>query len=51
MDSGCFGSNVCYREMLRKHQPRLNRRLMDRELGMDFKKLRRQNKLITQVNK
>ncbi|MCJ1356489.1 MAG: hypothetical protein MMC33_006484 [Icmadophila ericetorum] len=48
MDSGCFGSNVCYREMLRKHQPRLNRRLMDRELGMDFKKLRRQNKLITQ---
>lgn len=49
MDSGCFGSNEYYQEMLRKQQPRLSKRLMSRELEMDLKQRKRENRLIAQV--
>ena len=49
MDSGTFGSNEYYRDMLRKRKQRLSRRLMSRELGLDSVQDRRGNRLISQV--
>ena len=49
MDSGTFGSNEYYRDLLRKRKPRLATRLMERELGIDDPRLKRTNRLMSQV--
>jgi NADH/NAD ratio-sensing transcriptional regulator Rex len=50
MDSGLFGSNEYYQDILRQRKQRLGRKLMSRELGVDQSQLRRDNQLISQVN-
>ena len=49
MDSGTFGSNEYYHDLLRKRKPRLATRLMQRELGIDDSRLKRTNRLMSQV--
>ena len=49
MESGTFGSNEYYKDMLKKKKPGVARRLMDRELGINPGQTRRTNRLISQV--
>lgn len=49
MDSGTFGRNGFYEDILRRRSNRLARRLMSRELGSNKNQLLRSNLLISQV--
>ena len=49
MDSGTFGSNEIYQDVLKKQKPKLARRLMSRELGRDGTQSKRENRLMSQV--
>ena len=49
IDSGTFGSNEYYKDMLRRRKAKLGRRLLSRELGIDKDYSHRANKLISQV--
>jgi WD repeat-containing protein 23 len=48
MDSGIFGSNEYYRDILRKRNKRLSRRVLSRELGGDPAQMKRDNQLMSQ---
>lgn len=50
MDSGNFGSNEYYRDILIRKKQKLAMRIMSRELGRDAVQDRRGNKLLSQVN-
>lgn len=49
MDSGTFGRNEYYEDILRKRKNRLSRRLMSRELGANMDHPLRSNRLMSQV--
>ena len=49
MNTGTFGENEYYKDILRKRKPLLATRLMRRELGIDRYSSTRTNKLISQV--
>lgn len=49
MDSGIFGLNDNYQDVLRKRKKRLARILMNRELGLDAEQVKRGNQEIAQV--
>ena len=51
MDSGTFGSNEYYKDMLRRRKKKFSRRLLSRELGIDNDYSHRANKLISQVQR
>ena len=51
MDSGNFGSNEYYRDVLRRRKQKLASRVMSRELGLDSAHDKRGNKLLCQVSK
>lgn len=51
MDSGTFGRNEHYEDILRKRKNRLSRRLMSRELGTNVDNPLRSNRLISQVRR
>ncbi|MCJ1473444.1 hypothetical protein MMC13_002095 [Lambiella insularis] len=48
MNSGNFGFNECYRDILRRKKQKLGRRVLTRELGQDTAQDRRGNKLLSQ---
>ena len=50
MDSGLFGSNEYYRDVLRRKKQKLARKILSRELGLDIVQDRRGNKLLSQVS-
>ena len=49
MESGTFGLNDNYQDLLRKRKKRLARLLLNRELGLSAEQVRRGNQEITQV--
>ena len=49
MNSGIFGSNDYYQDLLKKRKPQLHRRLMARELGTHAALSKRDNRMIAQV--
>lgn len=49
MNTGTFGENEYYKDILRKRKPLLATRLMRRELGIDRYSSTRTNRLISQV--
>ena len=50
MNSGNFGSNEYYRDILRRKRQKLARRVMSRELGLDATQDKRGDRLISQVH-
>ena len=50
MESGVFGSNEYYQDVLKKRKTKLARRLMSRELGIKGDYSQRANALISQVS-
>ena len=51
MDSGNFGSNEYYQDILRRKKQKPSRRILSRELGLDAIQDRRGNKLLSQVSR
>lgn len=51
MESGNFGRNEYYEDILRKRKNRLSRRLMSRELGTNADHPLRSNRLMSQVRR
>ena len=49
MDSGIFGSNEYYKDVMRRRKRKLGRRLLSRELGISNDYSNRANKMISQV--
>ena len=49
MDSGTFGNNDHYQDLLRKRNQKVARKLMSRELGIGPRQFRRENRAIVQV--
>ena len=49
MDSGTFGSNEHYQDLLRQRKQKVARRLMNRELGTDLRQTQRGDRSIVQV--
>ena len=49
MDSGTFGSNTHYQDLLRKRKQKVARKLLSRELGIDPRQSHGENRSIVQV--
>ncbi|KAL9130718.1 MAG: hypothetical protein Q9217_001155 [Psora testacea] len=49
MEAGVFGTGQCYRDTLRKRNPRLATKLMERELGLEDQNYTRPASIVAQV--